>query len=274
MKNFGSLLLCLIFSSCLSDEEKRLQTDQSFEGEEMFNISFSLDEHVFYAVKPFDFYIDTTNYARLSGCPLVIFSEEAKEVNLIFGGDCETNLTEREGKIKLTYLDSLRDQKDLVRIDYEEYSVRGIELEGIRFIDQIDSSSSHAIFRDELQDFILRDAHNSTSKVNAVLNHEVVFHTDSLLAMDTIPHITTTGSGSGRNLAGRSFDMEITQPKVISEECIRIGKFVPDAGQERWTFQRHEGPDVVHTVNYEKDADCDHSANIMLYDGREMELTQ
>lgn len=234
----------------------------------MFNISFSLDEHFFYAIKPFDFYKDTSNHATISGCPLVIFSEEAKEVNLIFGGDCATNLSERKGKLKLTYLDSLFEQEDLVRIDYESYSVRGIEFEGFRFLHQIDSSSLHMTFRDELHDFILRDANNSTSKVNAAFTREMGFSTDS------IPQIITTGSSSGRNLAGRSFEMEITQPKLLLEECIHKGFFLPESGQERWTFKRSEEPDVVHTVNYEEAPDCNHSAIIKLNDGRDMELTQ
>lgn len=246
-----------------------MQTDQSFEGEEMFNISFSLEEHVFYAFKPFDFYKDSTNYTTISGCPLVTFNEERKEVNLIFGeGDCITNQPERKGKLILTYIDSLFNQEKLVRIGYEEYSARGIQLEGHRFINQIDSSFAHGTFRDELINFIIRDDNNSTSKVNAVFNREVIFSTDS------IQNITTTGSSSGRNLAGRSFGMEITQPKHLDGACIRNGSFVPKAGQEIWTFERTVEPDVVHIIHYEEDPDCNNSATIQLDDGREMVLTQ
>jgi hypothetical protein len=269
MKYFGSLFLSiLLFSSCLSDEEKRLETDQSFEGEEMFNITYSLDEHIFYAFKPFEFYKDTSNYANISGCPLVTYNEEGKEVSLVFGRECPTNQTERIGKLKLTYFDSLVDQENLVRIDYEEYAVRGVGLEGIRLVEQIDSSYTHVAFRDSLHNFIIRYANNSTSKVNAAYHHYVVFLSDSLR------HITTNGSSWGRNLAGRSFEMEITQPKVHSGECIRKGFFIPGAGQESWSFERTTEPEVVHRIHYDENSDCDQSATILLNNGNEMVLSQ
>src|SRR5690606_27575565 len=118
MKNTWYVLLCLFsFFSCVSDEEKRLQTDQSFEGEEMFNIAVSLDEHAFYAFHPYAFYKDTANYAGLSGCPMVNVNEEAHEVSLTFGeGACETNKPLRSGKLTLTYIDSLINEKEYIRI--------------------------------------------------------------------------------------------------------------------------------------------------------------
>src|SRR5690606_25936581 len=142
MKNTWYVLLWLLFfCSCLSDEEKRLQTDQSFEGEEMFNIEFSLEEHTFYSFYPYTFYTDTANYTRLSGCPIVSVNEDLREVSLTFGkGTCETNRPLRNGKLTLTYIDSLSNGNNYIRIAYDDYWTRGINLKGTRFIVQMDST--------------------------------------------------------------------------------------------------------------------------------------
>src|SRR5690606_2029634 len=89
MKYFSLLLYVFIFSSCLSDEERRLQTDQSFEGEEIFNIAYSMDEHLMYAFHSYEFYRDTANHSSISGCPVVAVDESTREVKLSFGeGEC------------------------------------------------------------------------------------------------------------------------------------------------------------------------------------------
>lgn len=268
MKHFGSFLLCLLlFSSCISDEERRLQTDQSFEGEEMFNISFSLDEHLFYAFQPFEFYKDTLNYDTISGCPTVDINEEIKEVSLEFGeGDCTTNSPGRRGKLILTFPDSLSIQDKLIRIGYEGYSVRGINLEGIRYLDQVDSTSTGLAFYD-IPKLMFIDANKSTSKVNGEFTHHVIFSDDS------IQQITSFGSASGRNLAGRPFKMEISQPKTVLGDCITNGFFVAESGEESWTFERTGEPDVKHIISYQPAAECNNTALIQLSDGRTLRKT-
>ena len=264
----------LFFYACVSDEERRLQTDQTFEGEEMFNISLSLEEHTFYAFYPYSFYKDTANYADLSGCPIVSVNEAVHEVSLTFGeGTCETNKPLRSGKLTLTYIDSLLNGKEYITIGYDDYWTRGINLKGIRFIEKMDSTvmdstESQITYGDSINNFLLTDANKSSSKITGNFSHEVLYSSDS------IRHIITSGSGSGRNIAGRSFQMDITQPKLLKGDCFDLGFFVSESGQESWTFDRSVEADAFHLVNYQKATDCNHTANIQLADGSSISKTQ
>src|SRR5690554_2965996 len=134
MKYLNSLVLCiLIFSSCLSDEERRLQTDETFEGEEIFNLSYSLSEHLMYAFQSYTYYLDTANHSTISGCPIVAVDELNKEVSLSFGeGECDTNRPLRTGKLILNYQDTLQGGEPRIRLNYEAYWVKGIKLDGMR----------------------------------------------------------------------------------------------------------------------------------------------
>jgi len=271
MKSLGGFLLLLwFFSSCASDEDRRLQTDQSFEGEEMFNISYSLDEHVFYALRPFKFYKDTTNYEGISGCPSVSVQEDTKTVNLLFGeGECASGGPGRKGQLVLSYGDSLLpDHQPFVRISYADYVVREIQIEGIRLLLPVDSSSNRVVFLDNVNNLMFKDARESTSKLNGEFERNVVY------AGDTIRQVTTTGMGWGRNLAGRPFHLDITKAKSLSGDCLQSGGFVPETGEERWTFERTGQVDAVHSMRYGPGEGCDSNAIIHLSDGGEITKTQ
>jgi|GEM_PF-1007243 len=260
-----SFLLCLfIFSSCLSDEEKRVQTDQTFEGEELFSLTFSLDEHVSYALHSFDYYRDTANYSNIAGCPVISVDDLAKEVVLVFGeGECATNRALRSGKLRLTYVDSLGLSKK-VRIGYDDYWVMGVKVDGLRMLEQTDSTATTRTLQDSVSGFMITDANRSTSKMEGVFTHEVVVSNDS------IKHFETKGAGLGRNLAGRHFEMEVIEPKRFSSNCLLDGFQVAESGQERWIFERTVEANVVHTVNFQRMEDCDHTAQIHLHDGDEI----
>src|SRR5690554_3348227 len=264
MKYLGLLLCLFIFSSCLSDEEKRLQTDQTFEGEELFTMIFSLDEHVSYAFHSFDYYKDTANHASIAGCPLISINDVAKEVVLSFGdGECASNRALRSGELRITYLDSIG-QTEKIQIGYDNYWVKGIKIEGLRMLEQIDSTDAKRILQDSVSGFVITDANRSTSKMEGVFIHEVV------MVNDSIQHFTTTGDGLGRNLAGRHFEMAVVEPKRFSGNCLLGGFQVAESGQERWIFERTVEANVTHTVNFQRVEDCNHSARIHLYDGTEI----
>lgn len=268
MKYLGSLFLCLfLFSSCLSDEEKRLQTDQNFEGEEIFNLTFSLDENIPYAFQPFEFYRDTLNHSTISGCPMVHINEITKEVILTFGeGECASNKALRSGKIRLSYVDSTGVNQ--VRMAYDNYWVKGIKVAGNRILEKIDSTASQLTLLDSVSGFVITDANRSTSKMEGTFTHDLV------VANDSIQYFTTTGAGSGRNLAGRHFEMEITQAKQFLGDCLRTGFQVAESGKERWIFERTVEANVIHTVDFQKAEDCNNSVKILLYNGDELLKTQ
>ena len=270
MKYFNSLLLCiLLFSSCLSDEEKRLQTDQTFEGEEIFNISYSLNEHLIYAFRSYAYYQDTANHSAISGCPVVAVDELTKEVRLSFGeGECDTNRPLRSGKLILNYQDTLQGGESRIRVNYEEYWVKGINVDGMRYLDPLDSTSNGISWLDSLVDYTVTDSKNSSSKISGIFTHEVKFDADSLRSF------STTGSGTGRNLAGRPFFIQILRPKYYDGNCLRLGFFVAEDGEERWTIDRTVEANINHSVHYRQAEDCNHIAFIQLADRNELSKTQ
>jgi uncharacterized protein YcfL len=267
MKHPFILLLCLsILTACLSEEEKRLQTDQSFEGEEMFSLSYSLDEHVAYAFRSLEFYRDTVNQSVLPGCPVVTINDVSNEVVLTFGGaECPTNKPLRTGKLILSYTsDTLANENQQVAIRYEDYWVKGVKVDGRRQLHSVDSAAADLALLDSISDFVITDANRSTSKLNGVLLHELFMEADSLR------YYTTTGSGAGRNLTGRAFTFDINQEKHFSSSCVQGGDLVAESGKESWTFERTAARNVIHTVNYQQAEDCSHTAQIQLDDGREL----
>lgn len=270
MKQYIFLLLYLpVFTSCLSDEEKRLQTDQTFEGEEMFNLSYALDEHSPYAFYAFTFYQDTVNHSAIPGCPSVSINEADYEVVLTFGeGECATNRALRSGKLIVSYLDSVPGRGNKVRVGYQDYWVKGLKVEGFRTFHLTDSTATGITLTDSISDIVITDANRSTSKLNGAFVHELFIENASL------QYFTTTGSGSGRNLTGRPFVMEINEAKRFTESCLQAGYHVAESGRERWTFERTGTPHVIHTLSFEQAEDCDHTAAIQLDDGGELLINQ
>src|SRR5690606_19955522 len=134
----------------------------------------------------------------------ISINEDVKEVNLAFGNpECPNNLPERNGKLilnyqdSLLYMDSLIVREGLVRMTYDNYSVNGSSLEGVRLLYPVDSTISGVNFRDQPIDIILKDAEGSSSRISGDYSHEVLF------SMDSIIQVHSTGEVSGRNLAGR-----------------------------------------------------------------------
>lgn len=271
MKYGITLVLCLVFlTACLTEEEKRLQTDQTFEGEEMFRLSYSLDEHVMYAFYPMTYYRDSTNQSALPGCPTVVVNELNNQVVLTFGqGECPSNRGQRSGKLTLQYLpDTLLSDYHQVEISYEDYWAKGAKIEGRRKLFEIDTLAAELAFLDSLSGLIVTDANRSTSKINGVLLHELAMEGDTLDAY------TTTGSAFGRNITGRAYTMEIMESKHFSQACVEEGFQLAEGGQERWTFERTASRNVIHTMAYQQAEDCNHLAQIRIDDGRELTKKQ
>src|SRR5690606_4884364 len=268
-----TILACLaLLTPCLAGQEKRLQTGQKFEGEEILNLSYSIGEHPPYAFQPLTFFQDTPNSANIPGCPMVVVNDAAMEVVLTFGQeDCSSNRALRNGKLILRYFsdtiqatDSTLHLSQKVGVRYDDSWVRGVKIEGRRLLTQVHTLSADYALLDSLSDLMILDANRSSSKFNGVMLHQAVVENDSLL------RFTTTGAGTGRNLAGRSFTMEVNEPKRFTASCFQAGFQVPESGQETWVIERTASPDVIHKVIYVKAEDCNHTAQFQLYDGNEL----
>ena len=79
MKKSVFFLLLLGLGSCFGDIEKDISTDLQFEGNEIFNISFSLEESLFFPFQTIE-YFRVAESLEIPGCPDVSIDENLKKV--------------------------------------------------------------------------------------------------------------------------------------------------------------------------------------------------
>ncbi|HSJ66300.1 MAG TPA: hypothetical protein VK921_01440 [Anditalea sp.] len=264
------LVIALSLLSCVDDEVVRLQTDVTAEGEEMFNTSFTISEHVHLIIQPFNRFLEVENDTtlRLPGCPIVNVNQEERKVLLTYDPrtECPNNSLRRSGTISLFYTTSLLNNEEVVLVEYENYSVRNSRIEGSRLVTKRSEALSN-LFKDTMAQLLIFDEHGSSTRVTAEYEHQVMVAADSTL------QINTTGSGGGRNQAGRSFNFTIPNQKIQFVRCIDSGIFVPSIGQEAWTFERTVNPAVNHRMNFGETSDCDRNVSVVLSNGETLNLT-
>jgi hypothetical protein len=258
-----SLLLALNLVSCVSDEEVRLTTDMTVEGIEMFNTSFALSEHINLLVLPYEQYTNTGNDTLpLPGCPTIEVNDAEKKVLLTFSPTppCPNSNIRRTGSISLHYTKSLISNDETVLVEYADYTVRNIRLEGSRLITKrmhVDEER----YTDRMIRLMVYDENESSTRINAEYEHQLLYNIDSSYS------ITSTGTGGGRNLAGRSFTHSITSPRIIQSKCVDEGIFVPNSGRESWTIERTVTSAVTHQLNFGESAECDNNVSVILSSG-------
>lgn len=263
---WGSLLLLISILSCNMDEQRRLQVDQSYEGEEIYLISRVLDEHVLLAFIPYEKYRDTLFTATLADCPEVSLKEDKKEVHLEYLlSNCDGVPAVRTGKIILAFEPSPLSQNETIRLSYENYSVYAVNIRGSRTFNLISNGRTRQLFSDMAEDLVIENEVGSTSKVSFSFEHELT------LADKVITEYVSTGSLTGRNWTGKTISMDIAQGKLMTKICWDQKKFRPISGEERWTVERTEVPDVTHRLTYQHDGDCETRSLIILAEGVHME---
>jgi len=263
--------LVLIFSlySCVDDEVVRLPTDVAVEGREMFNTSFALSEHVNLIIQPFDTFAESHNDTLLlRGCPVIGVNQGERRVTLTFDPNvtCPNNVFRRAGSISLFYTTSLITNEEVVLIEYHNYQIRNTRIDGSRLITKR-TGTELDIFKDTMAQLMVFDEFGSSTRVNAEYEHQLI------MAADSTFQINTSGSGGGRNIAGRTFNFNIDGPKVQSVKCIEQGVFVHSSGRETWTFERTVTPAVTHRLNFGEGSECDRNASVILSNGETLTLT-
>jgi hypothetical protein len=268
----GCLIGFMLFSACNTDELRRLQVDQSFEGEEIYLISNILDEHLLLAFHSYEKYQDTLFTATLADCPVVNIIENEDEdendrkVHLDYIlPNCEGTPAIRRGRLVLTFGKSPSTEKDSVKISYEGYSVNGVKITGSRILNLLANGRNRQLFSDMAEDIIIENDVGSSSRVSFAFEHELAIK-DRILTESV-----STGSLSGRNWTGKTISMDISQPKHMVKTCWDQKKFRPVVGEERWTVERTEVPDVVHRLVYSSDEGCETRSLIILSEGVQME---
>lgn len=265
MKKSVFFLLLLGLGSCFGDIEKDISTDLQFEGNEIFNISFSLEESLFFPFQTIE-YFRVAESLEIPGCPDVSIDENLKKVTLDFSvkKECVNNLyVPRVGKIHLQYI-SNSILESVVRLDYENYSVRGIKIEGSREFKRANILLNPNRRAESFQNLLIINKNNSSSKIDGDYTHQLVL-TNGLLT-----EFSSSGAIEGRNIAGRPIKMNQTVAKNYKINCINSGLLLPGQGSENWEIFRNETQATNHRLVYSLVDPCNSSATITLEDGRLM----
>lgn len=263
-------ILYLIFAiSCMSDIDKNITTDLQVEGNEIFNISFTLEESLFLGFQTLDDYRKADTLS-LPGCPNIEINELERKITLEFlkERDCtnDQNL-ERTGKIHIQYLNT-NSLESTTRLTYEDYQVRGIKVEGSRDFRQVRSLTNPNRRTEVFTDLLLIDPKESSTKISGNYEHQLTFLNSTLTGFNS------TGSIEGRNITGRPIKMTPVTPKRYLVNCVITGFYLPDSGSETWQIFRNETQSTTHNLSFELESECLNRANLTLQDGRIMVFRQ
>lgn len=262
--SLGVLFLAML-SGCVDDSIRRLQTDQSFEGEEAYLISKLLDEHLLLLWRPLSFYNDSTKIAGISGCPLVTVDTVTNQVTLDYKGvSCPGMSSSRSGKLLLTYTPLPITQGYSLTVIYDKYSFQGNSYSGSRVLKITAQNRDKRVFSDSASNMLITSQNLSSSRVNIDMAHEVTISGDSIIQARSI------GTGNARNWAGREVNWEITLPKLVQTDCPDQPQIRPSSGQETWTVTRSGAVNVIHRLTFYREPDCATHTIIQLDEGVEM----
>lgn len=260
----GALLLALLVG-CVDDSIRRLQTDQSFEGEEAYLVSKLLDEHLFLLWQPVSFFKDSTKTAGIPGCPLVTLDTATNQVTLDYEVvTCPDLSSSRSGKLLLAYTPLPISQGYSLTVSYEKYTYQGNIYSGSRILKTTAQNRDKRVFSDIASDMLITAQSQSSSRVNIDMAHEV------MISGHFIIQGRSTGTGNARNWVGREVNWEITIPKLMQTDCVDQPQVRPSSGQEVWTVTRSGAANVVHRLTFYRDPDCATHTIIQLDEGVEM----
>ncbi len=263
------LVVLALFTSCIDPEVRRLQTNQSAEGEEVYRISKALDEHLFYAFQSFWSYNDSSRVANLPGCPLVSFEENEQAVRLTFAsGTCQGNPILRRGSIQLIYQKSPITSRDMVLINYEDYQTGEATIKGQRALTLVASTRESRTWEDRASEIEVVYSSGSRSKHDLFLTHSV-----DQTFLNGLTEFSTIGHTSGRNQTGRKTEMQIIERKQFQGNCLSQNLHRPLAGVEVWTIERTTTGSVQHRLSYQRLEECQTHTLVQLDEGVEMQKT-
>lgn len=263
MKSIFKIILIFSLStfsmSCEEDEDKTFQTNLSLEANQLFEISTAWGESLYLGVLNFEDFSQIPS-PDLPGCPSVFIEMAEKKVTLTFDPaiTCEqSGEVKRTGKLILQY-PLLNTNSSPWTLTYQDYTFQNDTLRGTREFSEIDSNQVEERFV------------NLRAKSNQGLNTTfsgTLYHSLTKLQTKLIG-LSSSGSISGTNSAGRAFFMNIINPKQTLISCFSENEILPIAGRESWTVDRGQGRVVTHSVTYESFGGCAETAKITLSDGR------
>lgn len=267
-KKYWPFLFCFAIAACVSDDVVRLQTDQSVEGEEIYQVSRVLDEHIYLVWQKFSDFQNRDSLNTLPDCPLVSINEEDREIVLDFAqSTCLEVPTKRKGIMTLRYPESPDQIGEEITVVYQNYTYEGYQVSGERVYRLVAQHRERRVFEDRASDLLITDPKASSTRVNFTFTHNLAESNGQTY------QVTSTGTGHGRNHTGRSFDMEVTENKIFSSSCLDKQVFRPSSGSEKWAIERTTNRNVEHRLSFHTGEGCVTHTIVRLDEGVEMKKT-
>jgi len=260
---FGLLVLLPITMSCTEDEDKIIQTDLSTEASQLYKITASLSENLYFAMTPYNEYL-LNNSLLLPGKPTVSIDSVISEVTLTFHPDSlasQTGKFKRSGILYLRFL-NFGQVDEKVYMTYKDYSFEGDTIIGSREFLKTDSINYVESFSELI--------HTTPQELNTMVSGEFS-HTKKIINNNLVS-ITSTGQLWGRNPAGREFSILTTRPHQFLKSCIEKNQILPNIGDENWMVSRGGVKSVNYKMNYDATDSCRVEAHATLPDGKRLLL--
>lgn len=262
---FGLIMLVPMLMSCEEDEDKVIQTDLPTEANELFNISQAWKESLYFAMISWEEYqqLDSLN---LPSCPSIHLDQETKEVTLDFlaSTTCvQSGEYNRSGKLIIAYDAAVIGRNRKWSMQYDNYLFGTDSIKGIRNF----SSDNSLMISEEFTEIIEKTEKELTTEFSGKFVYSKTYSGDSLVSFSSVGRI------SGKNPAGRNFEIILDSPVQHSISCYQQNEILPSTGKETWVVSRGGNSEVNYTTTYEALLEnCKTAANTMLPDGKKLLL--
>ncbi|MGY6559737.1 MAG: hypothetical protein ACXIT9_10720 [Nitritalea sp.] len=250
----------LFFLSCDLETPRALETNLLLEAEELVRIERTLAESTFLGVLPWETYSET-DWPPLPGCPSITVLGDT--LTLTFIGpreegpeNCE-RLLNRGGTLRIVL--GQRDGKALTRIEYDNYLVRTVQVNGVREFLHVEQN----IF-EETSPAPLRLTYpsGSSARISIQAQHERIEDVNGA------PLLRSTVTRSGQNQTGRSLLISSIRPTERLLSCWEQDRISMRVGESSARIGRAAGMEVRHTITFGQEVACTSFADVTLEDGR------
>ncbi|WP_187175527.1 hypothetical protein [Algoriphagus sp. AK58] len=257
------LLVLLMLFSCTEDVSREISTDLTQEANQLFQFSQALSESNYLGNISYQDYFRISS-SELPGCPTIVRSLASRIIVLDYSNPTEftqENSKKRTGKIILDFTLSNTANPTWV-LQYEDYSLEGTKVKGMRQFRAITSNETEA----EFENLEVELAKNLSFLSSGKLNHSVSRSSLRPFAL------STRGKVEGKNPAGREFSITITEAKEQLFACYRDGWDLTQSGKEAWEVSRGSTSEVIYIAAFQTNTGCNPVVTATLPDGKIFQL--
>lgn len=257
-------LISILFFSCEEDEDRNFQTNLSIEANQLFGTSTAWGESLYLGLLNFEDYSQIKT-EELPGCPSILIESIEKRVTLTYdtANTCEqTGKVKRVGKLILQFT-LISTSSNSRTLTYQNYVFRNDTISGTR---EFFFTTQNQV-KETFSDLKITSNKNLNTVFSGTFNHNLTTLRLKLVG------ISSSGFISGINPTGRSFSIDITNPRQALVTCFSQNEILPISGKEKWTIDRGQSRDVIHNINYETSGSCAVTATVTLSDGRNLVVT-